>query len=89
MSNLILILVGILVVVAALVVILNRKKVIVIKNKGVLRLLNIVLVSGIIYLLLAVFGGPIWEQISAYRERVLSESEEACKKENAPYWCNL
>ncbi len=89
MTKLIVIVVAILTVVIALLVILNRTKVITIKNKRLLGSLYFVLVAGLIYLSLVLFGGTVWQQITAYRERVLSESEEECKKENAPYWCHL
>jgi len=48
-----------------------------------------VLILGIIYITLALFGRPLLSKINAYQQGVLQESEEECKKENAPFWCNL
>ena len=81
--------VAILTIIVALLVILNRTKVISIKKNGLLAVLYFMLVVGIIYISLALFGGPVWKKITAYQESVLSDSEEQCKRENAPFWCNL
>ncbi len=89
MSNLILITVAILTIIVALLVMLNRKKIITIKKNGLLTLLYFMLVIGIIYISLALFGGTVWEKLTAYQEGVLSDSEEQCKRDDAPFWCNL
>ena len=89
MSNLILSIVVVLTIISALFVILSRTKIISIKKNALLVLLYIVLIAGLIYLLLALFGGSVWEKITAYQEGVLSESEEECKRDDAPFWCNL
>ena len=89
MSNLILIAVAILTILAGILVLLSRTKVIKLKKHGFLVCLNFVLTIGLIYILLAMFGGPVWKKITAYQEGVLSESEEECKKEDAPFWCHL
>jgi len=73
---------------AGVLVILHRAKVISLKNSHKI-ISYFVLVIGIICVALSLFGGPLLEKISAYREGVLMESEEECKSENAPFWCNL
>lgn len=89
MSNLFLLPVAILTVVAGLLLVLHRTKVFSLKNNNFKIILYFVLIIGIIYISLSVFGGPLLEKIDAYREGVLQKSEEECKSENAPYWCDL
>lgn len=89
MSNLILIAVAILTIIAGILVLLSRTKVIKFKKNGFLAGLYFVLTIGLIYILLALFGGTVLEKITAYQDGVLSESEEECKKEDAPFWCHL
>ena len=89
MSNLILIAVAILTIIAGILVLLSRTKVITLKKNGFLICLYFVMTIGLIYILLALFGGTVLEKITAYQEGVLSESEEECKKEDAPFWCHL
>jgi len=88
MTNIFLLIALVLTVSAGLLVILHRTKVVVLKNS--FKIISyFVLVIGIICVALSLFGGPLMDKISAYREGVLMESEEECKSENAPFWCNL
>ncbi|MDH3609280.1 MAG: hypothetical protein OEQ24_08580 [Gammaproteobacteria bacterium] len=88
MTNIFLLIALVLTVSAGLLVILHRAKVISLKYSHKI-ISYFVLVIGIIYVALSLFGGSLLEKISAYREGVLMESEEECKSENAPFWCNL
>jgi hypothetical protein len=88
MTNIFLLIVLGLTVFAGLLVVLHRSKVVSFKNNHKI-ILYFVLVIGIIYIALSLFGGPLLEKISAYQEGVLMESEEECKSDNAPFWCNL
>lgn len=88
MTNIFLTIAIVLTVSAGLLVILHRAKVISLNN-NYKTISNLVFVVGIICLALFLFGGPLMKKISAYREGVLMESEEECKSENAPFWCNL
>ena len=54
-------------------------------QKGLYITLSIV----IIIILVALFGGPILNEINAYRENIMQQSEEECAQEDAPFWCNL
>ncbi|MBT8125171.1 MAG: hypothetical protein KJO81_10130 [Gammaproteobacteria bacterium] len=88
MTNIFLLIALVLTVSAGLLVILHRAKVISLKYSHKI-ISYFVLVIGIIYVALSLFGGSLLEKISVYREGVLIESEEECKSENAPFWCNL
>ena len=54
--------VAILTIIVALLVVLNRTKVITIKKNGLLALLYFMLVIGILYISLALFGGSVWQK---------------------------
>jgi len=88
MTNIFLLIALVLTVFAGVLVILHRAKVVTFKNNHKI-ILYFVLVIGVIFVALSLFGSPLLEKISAYREGVLMESEEECKSENAPFWCNL
>ncbi len=75
--------------IAGSIVLLIRKKIIFVENKPVKIVSYSLLVIGIIYISLALLGGPVLKQINAYQQRVLSESEEECKQDDAPFWCHL
>ncbi len=89
MSNTLLLIFIILTISSAFFVILHRLKIISFKSKPVIIFLYSVLIIGIIYIILSIFGGPILNKINAYQENVLKESEEECKKDDAPIWCDL
>jgi len=74
---------------AGLLVLLHRAKVVSLKKNSHKYILNFILVVGIIYIALSLFGRPLLDKINAYREGVLMESEEKCKGDDAPYWCHL
>lgn len=88
-TNIYLLIVFILTASVGLLVLLHRKKVVPIKKNSHIYILNFILVIGIIYITVSLFGRPLLNKINAYREGVLMESEEECKGENAPYWCHL
>ncbi len=89
MLNILLLVIIIVTVISALLVLLNKKKVITLKSKPIVVILYTLLVVGIIYIALSLLGGPLLNKINEYRQGVLQEAEEECKKENAPYWCHL
>ncbi len=89
MPKLILLIIVVLTIIAAVLVMLQRAKKISLKNNNVKISLYFLLIIGVIYISLSLFGGPLLEKINSYREGVLQESEEECKSENAPYWCHL
>ncbi|MEM7400376.1 MAG: hypothetical protein AAF304_00340 [Pseudomonadota bacterium] len=74
---------------AGIAILLLRYKVISISNKPTNIALNALFVIGVVYILLTLLSAPVSNQINAYKQKVLSESEEECKKDNAPFWCNL
>ena len=43
----------------------------------------------IIVIVLSLIGAPLLDKIYAYRDSVLSQSEEECKRDDAPFWCNF
>ena len=47
------------------------------------------LVIVIIALFLLLFGKPILNQITTYRENMHAEAELQCAQDDAPYWCDL
>ena len=89
MSNIFLLVSLILTILSAFLIILHRSKIISFKSKPVIISLYSVLIIGIIYIGLSVFGRPLLNKINAYRDNVLEESEEECKKDDAPFWCDL
>ena len=87
--NLFLVIALLITVIAGILVLLMHKKFIRVNNKPVKIILYTLLTIGVIYLILTLLGGPIIEKINAYQQSVLSESEEECKRDDAPFWCNL
>lgn len=59
------------------------------KNKKYKNILYSILIIEIIILLLSLFGGPILNKLFGYRDNVLNQSEEECKRDDAPFWCNF
>ncbi len=88
-TNIYLLTVFILTASASLLVLLHRTKVVPLKKNSHIYILNFILVVGIIYIAVSLFGRPLLDKINAYREGILMESEEECKGDNAPYWCHL
>ncbi len=76
-------------VVSVLLLILNNKKIITLKSQPIIAILYLVIVAGVIYVALSLFGSPLSNKINEYQQGVLQESEEECKQDNAPIWCNL
>ena len=60
-----------------------------VRDKKYKRILYSVLSIELIIVVVTLFGEPILNKIYAYRDSVLSQSEEECSKEDAPFWCNL
>ena len=89
MTNAFLLIVLLLTVSAGLLLVLHGAKVVTFKKNSHKIILNFILIIGIIYIALSFFGRPLLDKISAYQEGVLMESEEKCKGDNAPFWCNL
>ena len=87
--NILLVIATLITVIAGSLLLLMRKKIIPISNKPVKVVLYSLLMIGISYLLLTLLGGPVHDKINAYQQGVLSESEEQCKRDDAPFWCNL
>ncbi len=75
--------------IAGSIVLLIRKKIIFVNNKPIKIISYTLLVIGLMYISLSLLGGPVLKQINAYQQRVLSESEEECKRDDAPFWCHL
>jgi len=89
MPNLVLFIVIVITTIVGVFLILQRMQVISLKNDKAKITLYFLLIIGLIYISLSLFGRPLLGKINAYREGVLQESEEECKSENAPYWCHL
>ena len=89
MAIILLIIAVLITILAGIAILLVRYKVISISNKPIKITLHTLFVIGMVYILLTILGTPVSNQINAYRQKVLSESEEECKQDDAPFWCNL
>lgn len=76
-------------VITVILIILHHAKIGLFKNKKFKAALYFVCCIEVFVITLILFGGPILNKINSYRESVLSESEEECKREDAPIWCHL
>ena len=70
-------------------IVLHLAKIGFLKNKKYKNVLYPLLSIEIIILLLSLFGEPILNKIFGYRDNVLNKSEEECKRDDAPFWCNF
>ena len=75
--------------ITGLLIILHHAKFGFFKNKKYKVVLYSILCFEVIVIILILFGRPVLNKIYSYRDSVLSESEEECKREDAPFWCNL
>jgi len=75
--------------ISGLAILLDNKKIISIKKEGYKITLYFVFIIALLLACVSLFGKPILKKINAYQAGVLMESEEQCKADNAPYWCNL
>jgi uncharacterized protein with PQ loop repeat len=89
MSTILLIIGLILTIVTGLWLVLQAAGIFALKNNNSKLILLSTFVIGIVCIALSLFGGRMLEKINAYREGVLMESEEECKRDDAPFWCNL
>lgn len=89
MSTILLIIGLILTIVTGLWLVLQAAGIFSLKNNNSKIILLSMFVIGIVCIALSLFGGRMLEKINAYREGVLMESEEECKRDDAPFWCNL
>ncbi len=89
MTNVFLWFVIILILFTSLLIVLHHVKIGFLQNKKYKAILYSVLTVEIIILLLTVLGRPLLGKLYTYRDNVLSESEEECKRADAPFWCNL
>lgn len=89
MPILFLIILIILIVVSGLLLFLDSKKIISIKKHSYRVILYFIFVIAILLTLVSLLGKPLMKKINAYQDGVLMESEERCKGDDAPFWCNL
>lgn len=80
---------AIIVIVSGLLLALDSKKIISIKKYSYKVILYFVFVISSLLVCVSLFGKPLLKMINDYQEGVLMESEEQCKADNAPFWCNL
>lgn len=89
MSIIFLIILAIIIIVSGLLLALDSKKNITIKKNSTKTILYFVLVIAVLLACISLLGKPLLKKINVYQEGVLMESEEQCKSDNAPFWCNL
>ncbi len=89
MATILLIIAVLITILAGIAILLVRYKVFSISNKPIKITLYALFVIGVVYIVLTFLGAPVSNQINAYQQKVLSESEEKCKQDDAPFWCNL
>ena len=88
-NNLYLWIVIIITFITGLLIILHHVKIGIFKHKKYKIGLYSILCIQVIVIILILFGKPVLNKLYSYRDSVLSESEEECKREDAPFWCNL
>lgn len=75
--------------VTGLLILLHHAQVGVLKNKKYKKIFYTLFSIEVVIIILSLFGGPLLNKIYAYRDNVLSQSEEECKQDDAPFWCNF
>ncbi len=88
-ANLFLWIIVILTVLTVILIIFHYIKLGILRDKKYKNILYSILSIEAIIILLSLFGEPVFNKILAYRDGVLNQSEEECKKEDAPFWCNF
>ena len=78
-----------LIAVTIILIILHFAKIGFLKNNKYKNVLYSLLSIEVIILLLVLFGGPILNKLFGYRDNVLNQSAEECKRDDAPFWCNF
>lgn len=56
------------------------------KNKNILIAITTI---ALIIVFLLIFGKPILNQITTYRDKSQADAEAQCAQDDAPYWCDL
>ena len=87
--SLVLWIITVITVLTVLLLFMHYAKVGILKDKKYKSILYSILSVGVVIILLSLFGGPILNKLIAYRDNVLNQSEEECKRNDAPFWCNF
>ena len=81
--------VAILIIVTIVFILLHYAKIGFLQNAKYKNVLYSILSIEIVILLLSLFGGPLMNKLFGYRDNVLNQSAEECKRDDAPFWCNF